>query len=188
MIRAAIIGLGWWGRTIVDSVQGKSDQVTFVAGNTRTRSKAEPLAAYGARVVDTPAELADCDIAFSMLSTWEDVKEVILGARGLVSGSHPGRGKLPHVLVECTSISFEGSAELREALGKRGVDVLAAPVSGNAKVVKAGKLSFVVSGPRSAFEAAAPYMQMIGQEASYVGEGDIARFLLGLDFFFGFNH
>lgn len=41
MIRAAIIGLGWWGRTIVDSVHGKSDQVTFVAGNTRTRAKAE---------------------------------------------------------------------------------------------------------------------------------------------------
>jgi len=41
MIRAAIVGLGWWGRTIVDSVQGKSDQITFVAGNTRTRGKAE---------------------------------------------------------------------------------------------------------------------------------------------------
>jgi len=41
MIRAAIIGLGWWGKTIVDSVQGKSDQITFVAGNTRTRAKAE---------------------------------------------------------------------------------------------------------------------------------------------------
>jgi len=41
MIRTAIIGLGWWGRTIVDSVQGKSDQIAFVAANTRTRSKAE---------------------------------------------------------------------------------------------------------------------------------------------------
>ena len=41
MIRAAIVGLGWWGRTIVDSVQGKSDQITFVAANTRTRAKAE---------------------------------------------------------------------------------------------------------------------------------------------------
>ncbi len=41
MIRAAIVGLGWWGRTLVDSVQGKSDQITFVAGNTRTRAKAE---------------------------------------------------------------------------------------------------------------------------------------------------
>jgi len=41
MVRAAIVGLGWWGRTIVDTVQGKSDKITFVAGNTRTRSKAE---------------------------------------------------------------------------------------------------------------------------------------------------
>lgn len=41
MIRAAIVGLGWWGRTIVDAVQGKSDRITFVAANTRTRSKAE---------------------------------------------------------------------------------------------------------------------------------------------------
>ena len=41
MIRAAIVGLGWWGRTMVDSVQGKSDQITFVAANTRTRAKAE---------------------------------------------------------------------------------------------------------------------------------------------------
>ena len=41
MMRAAIIGLGWWGRTIVDAVQGKSDQITFIAANTRTRAKAE---------------------------------------------------------------------------------------------------------------------------------------------------
>ena len=41
MIRAAIVGLGWWGRAIVDAVQGKSEQITFVAGNTRTRAKAE---------------------------------------------------------------------------------------------------------------------------------------------------
>lgn len=41
MIRAAIVGLGWWGKTVVEAVQGKSDQITFVAGNTRTRAKAE---------------------------------------------------------------------------------------------------------------------------------------------------
>jgi predicted dehydrogenase len=45
MIRAAIIGLGWWGKTIVDAVHGKSDKITFVAGNTRTRSKAEEFCA-----------------------------------------------------------------------------------------------------------------------------------------------
>ncbi|OGA37232.1 MAG: hypothetical protein A3G24_03440 [Betaproteobacteria bacterium RIFCSPLOWO2_12_FULL_62_13] len=41
MIRAAIVGLGWWGKTVVDAVQGKSDKIAFVAGGTRTRAKAE---------------------------------------------------------------------------------------------------------------------------------------------------
>lgn len=41
MIRAAVVGLGWWGRNIVDTVQGKSDRITIVAANTRTRAKAE---------------------------------------------------------------------------------------------------------------------------------------------------
>lgn len=41
MVRAAIVGLGWWGKTIVDAVQGKTDKITFVAANTRTRAKAE---------------------------------------------------------------------------------------------------------------------------------------------------
>jgi 3-hydroxyisobutyrate dehydrogenase len=143
----------------------------------RTRAKAEPLAALGAHVVDTPADLAGCDIVFSMLSTWDDVKAVVLGEKGLVSGNAKEGGKLPRLLIECTSISYEGSAELRAALAKHGVETLAAPVSGNAKVVKAGKLSFVVSGPQKAFDEAAPYMKMMGQEASYVGEGDIARFV-----------
>jgi len=41
MVRAAIVGLGWWGKTIVDAVQGKSEHISFVAANTRTRAKAE---------------------------------------------------------------------------------------------------------------------------------------------------
>jgi len=41
MIRAAIVGLGWWGKTIVEAVQGKTDKISFVAANTRTRAKAE---------------------------------------------------------------------------------------------------------------------------------------------------
>src|SRR5436305_1033799 len=104
------------------------------------------------------------------LSTWDDVKEVVAGAGGLLSA-----GKSPKLVVECSSISLEGSAELREILAKRGIALLAAPVSGNAKVIKAGRLSFVCSGPKSAFDVALPYLQMIAPAASYVGEGELAR-------------
>jgi len=136
----------------------------------RTRAKAEPLTQYGARVVDHLVELAGCDIVFCMVSTWDDVKEVVGGAKGLLSGS-----RAPALLVECSSISLEGSAELREMLSARGVELLAAPVSGNAKVIKAKRLSFVCSGPRPAFDRALPYLKMIGPAASYVGEGELAR-------------
>jgi 3-hydroxyisobutyrate dehydrogenase len=53
--------------------------------------------------------------------------------------------------------------------------LLAAPVSGNAKVIKAGQLSFVCSGPKAAFDRALPFLKMIAPSASYVGEGELAR-------------
>jgi 3-hydroxyisobutyrate dehydrogenase-like beta-hydroxyacid dehydrogenase len=79
------------------------------------------------------------------------------------------------MVVECSSISLEGSAELRAMLKGKGIEYLAAPVSGNAKVIKAGKLTFVVSGPKAAYEKAKPYLDMMGMGSSYVGEGELAR-------------
>ena len=138
----------------------------------RTRAKAEPLAEYGAKIVSKVSELAGCDVVFCMVSTYADVKEVITGKGGLLSRAKRG---VPRIVVECSSISLDGSAELREILAKHGTKVLAAPVSGNAKVIKAGKLSFVCSGPKAVFDEASPLLHMIAPAASYVGEGERAR-------------
>src|SRR5687767_1154793 len=132
----------------------------------RTREKAQPLEKYGAKVVNQLEELSTKDILFVMVSTYEDVKEVI--RRALAKGK-------PKMVVECSSISLEGSAELRTTLQSKGIDYLAAPVSGNAKVIKAGKLTFVVSGPKAAYEKVKPYLDMMGTGSSYVGEGELAR-------------
>ena len=132
----------------------------------RTAEKARPLEKYGAKVVNQLEELSTRDILFVMVSTYEDVKEVI--------GKALARGK-PKMVVECSSISLEGSAELRKTLASEGVEYLAAPVSGNAKVIKAGKLTFVVSGPKAAYDKARPYLDMMGTGSSYVGEGELAR-------------
>ena len=161
------IGIGRMGHAMAERLaKGGADLTVW----NRTRAKAEPLAALGAKVAVDPAELGGCDIVYVMVSTWDDVKDVITGPRGLLSGA-----KAPKLVVECSSISLEGSAELRELLGRRGVQLLAAPVSGNAKVIKAGRLSFVCSGPRAAFDAALPSMKLIAPAASYVGEGELAR-------------
>ena len=133
----------------------------------RTAEKAQPLAQYGAKVARLLPDLASRHIVFCMVSTWDDVKQVM---QKLLSG--PDK---PRMVVECSSISLEGSAELRRLLADKGIEYLAAPVSGNAKVIKAGKLTFVVSGPKSAYEAARPYLDMMGVGSSYVGDGELAR-------------
>jgi 3-hydroxyisobutyrate dehydrogenase len=77
--------------------------------------------------------------------------------------------------VDSTSISLDESAEIRQKLAAAGVKLLAAPVSGNDKVVKSGKLMFVVSGPQEAYDAARPYLDAVGRGSSYVGEGELSR-------------
>ena len=163
------IGIGRMGYAMAERLAKAGADLTVW---NRTRAKAEPLAALGAKVATDITELAACDVVFVMVSTWKDVEAVIAGPAGLLSGSGAAKPKL---VVECSSISLEGSAQLREILRKRDIGLLAAPVSGNAKVIKAGRLSFVCSGPRGAFDAALPVLRMIAPAASYVGEGELAR-------------
>jgi 3-hydroxyisobutyrate dehydrogenase len=141
-----------------------------VAIYNRTRSKAEPLSEWGGSTVDRPADLADCDIVFTMVSGPTDLQEVVCGAEGLLSAS-----ATPQLVVDCSSVSAEGSMQVREALAERGAAMLSAPVSGNAKVVAAGKLTLVASGPVSAFEMAEQYLTALGRGVTYVGEGELAR-------------
>lgn len=172
MTAAKVVKLGWIGagRMGYEMARRLAKSGCDITVWNRTRAKAEPLAKDGAKIADGLPELAGCDIVFCMVSTYDDVKEVIAGPKGLLSGS-----ARPKRVVECSSISLEGSAELRKILSAKGVELLSAPVSGNAKVIKAGKLTFVVSGPKSAYDAAAPYLDMMGQGSSYVGEGELSR-------------
>lgn len=144
---------------------------TVTAWN-RTRAKAEPLTQYGVQVTDKLAALADCDIVFTMVSTSDDLNEVLRGPQGLLHD----RARRPRVIVDCSSISMEASSQLREQLRDAGIEFLAAPVSGNAKVIKAGKLSVVCSGPQHVFEQCRPFIATFGcAGVSYVGNGELAR-------------
>ncbi len=164
---AATVGWIGTGRMGVEMAARLARGGADVLAWNRTKAKAEPLAQYGAKVAHRLSELAGRDIVFCMVAAWKDVKQVM---GELLAGK-----KQPRLVIECSSISLEGSAELRELLAKRGIAYLAAPVSGNAKVIKAGKLSFVCSGPRKSFDEALPLLKMIAPAASYVGEGELAR-------------
>ncbi|HEX6524232.1 MAG TPA: NAD(P)-dependent oxidoreductase [Streptosporangiaceae bacterium] len=141
-----------------------------VAVYNRTRAKAEPLVKLGATAADSIADLSSREIVFLALGTSDDLITAVLGPDGLMSAA-----TAPKVIVDCSTVSPEASAHVREQIADRGTALLAAPVMGNPKVVAAGKMTAAVSGPRDAFELAVPYLDMLGKGVTYVGEGEAAR-------------
>jgi 3-hydroxyisobutyrate dehydrogenase len=137
----------------------------------RTREKAEPLEKQGAAVVATLADLADCDIVFTMVAGSEDLKEVTFGAAGVLSRSD----RAPAILIDSSTVSAEASEAVRAHAERVGTALLAAPVSGNPSVVRSGRLTVVASGPPDAFATARPVLEALGRGVTYVGEGDRAR-------------
>jgi 3-hydroxyisobutyrate dehydrogenase-like beta-hydroxyacid dehydrogenase len=142
-----------------------------VAIYNRTLAKAAPLISRGAVAAAGPADLAGCDVVFTMVAASDDLVEVTTGENGVLAD--PTRA--PGLIVDFTTVSMQASAAVREAGEKRGTEFLAAPVSGNPKVVRAGKLSLAVSGKVETFVAAEPLLQVFGHRVTYVGEDEVAR-------------
>jgi len=136
----------------------------------RTRSRAEPLADHGATVTATAGGLAVAGIVFITVGTSQDLLDAVAGPGGLLDGP-----SAPAIVVDCSTVSAEASQEIRERLAERGSALLAAPVMGNARVAEAGRLTLAVSGPAEAFRLARPYLDVLGNGATYVGEGETAR-------------
>ncbi len=166
-VRIGWIGLGRMGEAMAKRLV-KAGHAVYVWN--RTASKAAPLAEAGASIVGSKQDLAGCDIVFTMVSTTDDLKQVLFDEGGLVAGA-----TRPRIVVDSSSISQEGSAEIRARLEAMGVGYLCSPVSGNAKVAKAGKLLQVASGPQALYTEVEPYLQAMARKVMWVGEGELAR-------------
>jgi len=163
------IGAGRMGTPMAERLIKAGHDVTVW---NRTAAKAQPLARLGGKVVKSVADLAGTDIVFSIVSTGKDLEEVYFGRNGVGAS----KAKLPPIFVDCSTIGVDESAAIRKRLGALGADYIAAPVSGNAKVIVAGKLSAVASGPAAAFRKVEPLIKAFAPGGvSYVGEGELAR-------------
>jgi 3-hydroxyisobutyrate dehydrogenase-like beta-hydroxyacid dehydrogenase len=167
-VKIGWIGAGRMGAAMASRLARAGEDVTVW---NRTRAKAEALVDTGCAVADTIADLRDRDVVFTMVSGPADLVEVLTGESGLLADPE----HLPGAVVDCSTVDGETSAAMREACAAHGVDFLAAPVSGNGKVVAAGLLTLVVSGPEETWQRVAPLLEHLGQGATYVGEGDVAR-------------
>jgi len=165
--RIGWIGCGRMGTAMAKRLVLAKHDVTVT---NRTKAKADPLAELGAKVADSPRDLAQCDVVFIMVSADKDLLAVTIGPDGILSGDGA-----PKIVVDCSTVSSTTSSEVRAALAAKGIDFLAAPVSGNPKVVASGKLTLAVSGTRDAFEVAEPYLNELGHGVTYVGDDEVAR-------------
>ena len=167
--RIGWIGMGRMGYPMAERLLKAGYDVSIW---NRTRAKAEPLAKIGGKVVNNLFDLKDVDVLFSIVSTGKDLEQVYFGKNSVTGHG----GKIPKIFVDCSTISVEESASIRDRLGQLGSEFVAAPVSGNAKVIKAGKLSTVVSGSEAACKTVTPMLEVVApQGVSYVGEGELAR-------------
>ncbi|HEY0871702.1 MAG TPA: NAD(P)-dependent oxidoreductase, partial [Acidothermaceae bacterium] len=165
--RLGWIGAGRMGAAMARRLLANGHQVSVY---NRTRAKAEALMPDGAVVVDTIAELATCDVVFTSVSSSADLEQVLLGEGGLLR-----QDRVPGIVIDTSTVSAGMSAQVREAATARGCAFLAAPVSGNAKVVAAGRLTLVVSGSDDAYRRVAPLLEVLGSGVTYVGDDESAR-------------
>jgi 3-hydroxyisobutyrate dehydrogenase-like beta-hydroxyacid dehydrogenase len=106
-----------------------------------------------------------------MVSANADLVDVVSGPEGVLSDEQ----QAPKVIVDCSTVSSETSATVRRSCAARGTGFLAAPVSGNPKVVAAGRLTMAVSGTRELFELVHPLLDELGRGVTYVGDDEVAR-------------
>jgi 3-hydroxyisobutyrate dehydrogenase len=159
------IGTGRMGAPMAERLAQAGLNVTVW---NRTQAKAEALIPAGVKVAAEPYDLAGLDVVFTMVADSQDLLSVT--GRLLADPSCA-----PRFLVDCSTVSAEASAEVRALAAARGTAFLAAPVSGNGRVVQAGLLSLVVSGPREVFDELEPLLAILGRHVSYVGEGELSR-------------
>ena len=161
------VGTGRMGQAMARRLVDAGHDVTVW---NRTREKTADLAAAGARVADSLAEVAECEVVFVMVATPGDLEEVVLGADGLL-----GASSHPRVVVSCSTVDVATSARVRAALATRGVGYLAAPISGNPHVVAAGGATHLASGPRSTYDLVAPLLDTVARSSVWVGEAEEAN-------------
>ena len=160
-----LIGLGNMGTAVAERLVDAGHRLVV---HNRTPEKTVALAERGASVAETPADLAA--VADVVLTSLADDEALVRVAGEAIAAARPGT-----VLVDLSTVSPEASARVAAQADRAGIDYVRAPVSGNPSVVRAGNLTFIVSGPDDAIDRVLPVLLAIGPTVHRVGDAEQAR-------------
>lgn len=164
-------GIGNMGKPMAKNLLDAQHELTVY---NRTRKKAEELADRGARIADTPADVArGTSLILTMVSDDEAVTDVVFGSAD--SSVNEGEGLLEAMSADqahvvCSTISPDTARTLRKVHDDRNQDYVSAPVFGKPNFAEAGTLSVVAGGPDETVETCRPLFDAFGQRTFYVGE------------------
>ena len=171
MEKVGFVGLGIMGAAMAGNLLEAEHELVV---HNRTRTKAEQLISYGARVADSPREVAEVsDIIITVLPGPPEVDEVVAGKGGLLEGARSGS-----LIVDMSTSSPVLARRLAHAARERGVGMLDAPVSGGDVGARDGTLSIMVGGEDDDFERARPLFEVMGETVVHVGgtgAGQVAK-------------
>ena len=161
-MKVAFIGMGAMGVSMALNILNAGYELTV---HNRTREKEEALAQAGALRASSPKEAAaGAEVIIICVSDTPDVEAVILGENGVIHGAKSGA-----IVVDMSTISPTVTRQIAEELGKKGVRMIDAPVSGGTEGAKKGTLSIMVGGEGDDVKKVEGILKAMGKTITHVG-------------------
>jgi 3-hydroxyisobutyrate dehydrogenase-like beta-hydroxyacid dehydrogenase len=175
MAEVGYVGLGVMGSAIVRRLLAAEHDVTVW---NRTRDKAEPMLAAGARWADSPREVAEqSEVVFTMVTNTAAVRAVTEGPDGVIAGLASGK-----VYIDMSTASPANTRDLAARVAEAGAQMLDAPVSGTSITVDQGRASVMVGGDAGTFERVKPILDAIGPKVFHLGpSGSAVTIKIGIN-------
>ena len=163
--KVGFVGLGVMGFPMAGHLSGSVETIK-VFNRTRSVSKRWLESYNGTGIAcETPREAAtEVDILFTCVGNDDDVRSVVYGEEGIISGL--SRGSL---LVDHTTASSQLAVEVGEACAAKNVGFLDAPVSGGQAGAENGALTVMVGGEEKNYSQALPYLSCYSKKCELMG-------------------
>lgn len=161
-MKVGVAGIGRMGAAIAERLLKHGHEVTVW---NRTRAKAEALAVHGAKVVDTPAQLASAvDVILTILTDAQAIAATFDGPDGLLAGAIKGK-----LFVEMSTVRPETERALAERVRAKGAALIDCPVGGTTGPARDGKLLAFVGGDAADLARVQPVLEQLCRRIEHVG-------------------